>query len=72
MTERKWYWEEVDFIPHGVKPEDMLRLPWHIFIKSTVVEELKAKGKFKEKERKGKKKKRANHVRYQKRTSYVI
>lgn len=72
MAERKWHWEEVPFIPRGVKPEDMLRLPWHIFIKSNVVEELKAKGKFKEKERRGKRKKRKNHERYQKRTSYVI
>lgn len=72
MTERKWYWEEVAFIPRNVVAKDMLRFQGRIFIKSTVVEELKAKGKFKEKERKNKKKKRKKYGRYQKRISYVI
>lgn len=72
MAERNWHWEEVSFIPHGVKPEDMLILPWHMFIKSSVVEELKAKGKFKEKERRGKTKKRKKHGRYQKRNAYLV
>ena len=72
MAERNWHWEEVAFIPHGVKPEDLLRLPGHIFIKSTVVEEMKAKGKFKEKERRGKRKRRKNHERYQKRYDYLV
>ncbi len=44
MIEREWYWEEVAFIPKGVAPQDLLMVPGHIFIKSTVVEELMAKG----------------------------
>jgi len=72
MAERKWYWEEVPFIPHGVKPEDMLRLPGHIFIKSNVVAELIAKGKFKEDKRGHKRKKREKYGRYQKRNTHLI
>ena len=44
MTERKWYWEEVALIPKGIAPQDLLMVPGHIFIKSTVVEELMVKG----------------------------
>ncbi len=61
MIEKKGYWEEVAFIPNGVAPEDTLRFQGHIFIKSSVVEELKAKGEFKKKERGHKRKKRERY-----------
>lgn len=51
MEKKKWYWEDVPFIPDSVGAGDLLRFQGHIFVKSTVVEEMKAKGKFKEKER---------------------
>jgi len=56
MAKKKWYWEDVPFIPDSVGAGDLLRFQGHIFVKSTVVEELKAKGVFKKKE--GKRKKR--------------
>jgi len=71
MAEREWYWKEVAFIPSDVAPEDLLRLPGHIFIKSNVVEEMKAKGEFKRKERK-KTKKKGRYGRYQKRNIYLV
>jgi len=71
MIEKKGYWEEVAFIPNGVAPEDTLRFQGHIFIKSSVVEELKARGEFKKKERK-KTKKKGRYGRYQKRNIYLV
>jgi len=58
MAEKTWHWQEVAFIPDGVSAPDLLRFQGHIFIKSTVVEELKAKGEFKMKERKKTKKRK--------------
>lgn len=43
-NKKRWYWEEVSFIPDGVSAQDLLRFQGRIFVKSTVVEELKAKG----------------------------
>jgi len=65
MTERKWYWKEVAFIPKEIAPQDLLRVPGHIFIKSTVVEELMAKGGgLKEKSERHMEKKRRYGVRH--------
>ncbi len=58
MEKKKWYWEKVPFIPDGVSAGDLLRFQGHIFVKSTVVKELKAKGEFKKKEKKRKKRRK--------------
>jgi len=56
--EKNWHWEEVPFIPDNVGAGDLLRFQGHIFIKSTVVEKLKAKGEFKKRERKKQKRRK--------------
>jgi len=58
MENKKWYWESVPFIPDGVNAQDILRIPGHIFVKSNIVRDLKAKGEFRKKERKRQKKRK--------------
>lgn len=47
MTDTKWYWQDVPFIPNKINKSDMLRFQGHIFIKSNVVKQMKTMGTFK-------------------------
>ena len=58
MEKKNWYWEKVPFIPDGVDGPNLLRFQGHIFVKSNVVRDLKAKGEFKKRERKRQKKRK--------------